>query len=142
MRNLLAVIVIGAMLFVVGCGALSMPTDQASPIVQKLDQILGVTKDTHGVVTKTPTTDPTGGTIPYVGTALGVLSFAWYAIRKLSTSVPAATMDNAVNAHADSTNKQTEALANSTPTSIQTTVPMVQPVAVQTPAPKPAVQGS
>jgi hypothetical protein len=88
-----------------GCADLQKDTEHASTVVQLLDKALGIAKDAQGNVTKTAPADPTGGTVPIVGTVLSGLALAWYTVRKLSGSVPAATHDKAVMG-----------LANSTPT--------------------------
>jgi hypothetical protein len=111
MKKLLAPTLLAALLLG-GCADLAKPTDQASPIVQVVDKALGIAKDAQGNVKATPPADPTGGTIPIVGTILSVASLAWYTIRKLSSSVPADTHDAAV-----------KGLANSNPATVTTTVP-------------------
>jgi hypothetical protein len=98
MRKLMALAFIGFLcgMVLAGCSSLGQDTDHSSPIVQLVDKALGVAKDAQGNVTKSAPLDPTGGTIPIVSGVIGLASLAWYTIRKLSSSVPAATHDAAV----------------------------------------------
>lgn len=105
MITMLRTLPLAVLLLLAGCAELQKDTEHASTLVQLVDKALGVAKDAQGTVTKTGPADPTGGTVPIVGTVLSGLALAWYTVRKLAGSVPADTHDKALMG-----------LANSTPT--------------------------
>lgn len=111
-----------------GCGGLGAPTDQSPAWVQMMDRISHVeakqvtppaTAENPNprpitVVTQSPPSDPTGGSVPVAGVAISALSLAWYFIRKmavshenaitkLGNSVPVETHQAAVDALGTST---------------------------------------
>lgn len=87
----------------VGCIPLQSSTDEAPGWVKTLDKVLAVQKDAQGNVTHGSPVDPTGGTVPIAGTALGIAGLVWYAIRRIAGSVPAEVHAEAVKGLATST---------------------------------------